>query len=228
MKTFQKAGGISALGAAATYLFAMGMAATVLNPMMVSTLSIQDYMSFLMSNRILVFIWHFSMYLVNGLCLIVLAFALYERLKSASLRLAAIGAILGFIWAVFVFLSGLITIYSNESLVVLSANQPALIEPIKRTLDMITSGIDSSDKFLGCLWVGLSSLAAFRNKIFPKAINLFGMVIGSAGLIGTLVPVLGFVSYAFGVGAIIWWLAIGILMLRNQEAGIIDKTPVRV
>jgi len=77
MKTFQKVGGISAIGAAATYLFAMGMAATVLNPMMVSTLSIQDYMSFLMSNRILVFIWHFAMYLVNGLCLIVLAFALY-------------------------------------------------------------------------------------------------------------------------------------------------------
>jgi hypothetical protein len=216
MKNLQKAGGISAIIAAATYLFALGLVASVLKPMADSTLGFQDYMAFLMANRLLVFLWHFSMYLINGLCLTVLVLALYERLNGSSPRLAKIGSALGFIWTAFVFLSGLITIYGIESLIALYGRNPGQAESLRNALDTICLAIDSSDKYLGCLWVGLLSLAAFRNKAFPGAVNIFGLVISAAGLIGTMIPALAFVSYAFGVGAIIWWLAAGIHMLRKQ------------
>jgi hypothetical protein len=216
MKNLQKAGGISALIAAATYLFAMGLVVSILKPMADLNLGFQEYMTFFTANKSLLFIWHFSMYIINGFCLIVLVLAIYERLKNSSPRLAKIASSSGFIWAAFVFLSGLILNYGTEALISLYGKNQAQAEMLKNVLDTITMGIDSSDKLLGCLWVGLVSIAAIKKKVFPKTINIFGLVISLAGLIGTIIPALLSISYIFGVGAIVWWLAVGIYMLRKQ------------
>lgn len=217
MKNLQKAGGVSAIIAAATYLFAMGLVASMLKPMADSALGFQDYMAFLVANKPLISVWHFSMYLINGICLTVLVLALYERLKDSSPSLAKIGSALGLIWTAFVFLSGMIVNYGTESLIALYGKNQGQAESLKNALDTITLGIDSSDKYLGCLWVGLVSLAALRNKVFPKAFNIFGLAISAAGLIGTMKPALVSVSYVFGIGAIAWWLAVGIYVLREQD-----------
>jgi len=215
MKNLQKAGGVSAIIAAATYLFTMGLVVSMLKPMADSTLGFQEYMAFLIANKLLVFIWHFSMYLINGFCLAVLVLALHERLKNSSPSLAKIASAFGFIWTAFVFLSGMIMNYGIESLITLYGKNQGRAESLKNALDTITMGIDSSDKYLGCLWVGLVSLAAFKNKVFPKTFNVFGLAISAAGLIGTMIPALVSVSYIFGVGAIVWWLAVGIYMLTS-------------
>ena len=84
MKTttnLQKAGGISAVVAAATYLFAMVLVFTILSPMADARLSFEQYIEFNTANKTLIFIWHFAMYLINGVCLVILSLALYERLK---------------------------------------------------------------------------------------------------------------------------------------------------
>jgi len=109
----------------------------------------------------------------------------------------------------------LITNYGTESLIALYGKDQGLAESLRNALDTITIGIDSSDRFLGCLWVGLVSLAAFRNKAFPKAFNVFGLAISAAGLMGTMMPALVSVSYIFGIGAILWWLAVGIYMQKS-------------
>jgi hypothetical protein len=218
MKSLQKLGGIAAIVAAATYLFAMGLAVSVLKPMTDPGLGFQDYMAFLMANKPLVLIWHFSMYLINGCCLVVLVLAIRERLKNSSPILARIASTFGLIWTTFVFLSGFIMNYGMEALITLYGKSPAQAEALRNALDAITIGIDSSDKFLGCLWVGLASLAAFKGKAFPKIFNIFGVVISAAGLIGTTMPSLVSLSYLFGIGAIVWWLAVGTHMLRKQVA----------
>src|SRR4030043_2430207 len=152
MKNLQKAGGVSAIIAAATFLFAMALVVSMLKPMADSTLGFQEYMAFLIANRLLVFIWHFSMYLINGLCLTVLVLALYERLKNSSPSLAKIGSAFGLVWTAFVFLSGMIVNYGNESLIALYGRNQGQAEALKNALETITIGIDSSDKYLGCLW----------------------------------------------------------------------------
>ncbi len=219
MRNLQKAGGVSAIIAAATYLFAMGLAFSMLKPMVDSSLGFQESMAFLMANKMLVFIWHFVMYLISGFCLTVVVLAIYERLKDSSPRLAKIASAFGFFWIAFVFLSGMIVNYGNEALITLYGRNQGQAESLKNALDTITLGIDSSDKFLGCLWVGLVSLAAFKNKTFPKTFNVFGLAISAAGLIGTMIPALVSISYVFGIGAIVWWLAVGIYMLRKQDMG---------
>jgi Domain of unknown function (DUF4386) len=216
MKNLQKAGAISALIAAATYVFAMGLAASLLTPMLDSNLGFQEFMKFLVANKLLVFLWHFSMYFINGVCLTVLALALYERLKDDSPKFAKIATAFGLFWISFVFLSGLITIHGTEVLINLYEKNQASAANLKLMIETVTTSIDYSDRLLGCLWVGLVSLAAYQSRVFPRAINIFGLVISLVGLIGTVIPALGFVSYIFGVGAIVWWLCIGIVMLREH------------
>ncbi len=216
MRNLQKAGGIAALVAAGTYLFALGLAAIVLGPMADPGLAYRDYMSFLGTHKSLVFVWHAVMYLVNGICLVVLVPALYERLKPAAPRLARIAASFGFLWTGFVFLSGVITNQGTEALLALHGRDPAAAEALKTALDTVTLGIDSSDRLLGSLWVGLSSLAAVKGEAFPRPLAIFGMLIGAAGLVGTAIPAAVAVAYAFGVGAIFWWAGVGIRMLRTR------------
>ncbi|MBI5543044.1 MAG: DUF4386 family protein [Deltaproteobacteria bacterium] len=218
MTNMRKAGGIAAVVAAATYVFAMGLFATTMKPMADESIVFEQYMAFLSAHETLVFAWHSSMYFVNGICLVVLVLALHERLRDGSPRLAKIASAFGFIWVALVFLSGLILNGGTSALLKLYDRAPAQAEALKHALDAITSGIDSSDRLLGSLWVGLVSVAALRTKDFAQAINLFGLAIGAAGLVGTAVPGLAAVSYIFGLGAIVWWLALGYCMLRGQGA----------
>lgn len=219
MKTtpdLQKAGGISALVAAVTYLFAMALVFTVLSPMADTRLSFGQYIEFNTANKTLIFIWHFAMYLINGVCLVILSLALYERLKPEAPTIMKIATVFGLIWASFVFLSGFIVLYGTESVINLNSKNPVQAETLKKTIETITLGIDYSDRFLGCLWVGLVSIAAFKTRTFPKVLNIFGIVISILGLIGTVIPQLSAISYAFGMGAIIWWFWLGVFMIQKK------------
>ena len=218
MKNLQKAGGISALVSAASYVFAIGLYLTLMTPLADPKLGIQDYMAFFIPNKGLAFIWTFSMYIIHGASLVVLVPALYERLKNGSPRLSLIAACFGFIWTSFVLLSGFINIWGNEALIALYGKNRDQAETFKNALTLITLGIDSSDRFLGSLWIGLASLAAFKEKVFPKAVNMFGLTLSAAALsAGLILPVNdASASLLFGMGAIVWWLAVGIAMLRKS------------
>ena len=218
MNTLQKAGGFSAIIAAATYLFAIALAATVLAPMTDLTLGFEQYMTFLTANQTLIFIWHFSMYIISGISLVVLALALYERMKDGAPGLVKVATAFGFLWIALVFASGLITNLGMDTLVNLYGKDPAQAESLKLALETITLGIDSSDKLLGCLWVGLISLAAIRTGTLPKAVAILGLVISGIGLIGATIPAMIAISFVFGVGVIFWWLFTGIALLRRKSA----------
>jgi hypothetical protein len=215
LTTLQKAGGMCAIVAAATYLFAMGLAFTVLGPMTDPGLPFGEYMGFLTANRALVHVWHLVMYLVNGACLTVVVLAIRERLMDSSPNLSRVASAFGFTWVAFVFLSGVIVNFGTGALITLFGKAPGQAESLRNALDTITLGIDSSDKLLGCLWVGLVGLAALRNREFPRTFSIFGMLISAIGLVGTLIPGLESVSYLFGIGAIAWWLAVGIAMVSR-------------
>jgi hypothetical protein len=216
VKNLQKMGGVAALIDAATYLVAMGLLFTLLAPMANTDLDFGQFMAFFIDNQTIVFIWHLLMYMVNGVFLVILALALYDRLKAGSPAMAQTATVFGLIWAVLVFTSGLITNHGLNVVVDLYGKDPAQAATVKLLLDAITLGIDSSDRFLGCLWVLLISWAAMRAEGLPKALNYLGMVLGVAGLISTAAPVLKDLGVAFGLGIIVWWIWLGIVMLRRS------------
>jgi hypothetical protein len=216
MKSLQKMGGVAALIDAATYLVAMGLLFTLLAPMANTDLDFGQFMAFFIDNQTIVFIWHLIMYMVNGVFLVILALALYDRLKAGSPAIAQVATVFGLIWAVLVFTSGFITNHGLNVVVDLYGKDPAQAATVKLLLDTVTLGIDSSDRFLGCLWVLLISWAAMRAEGLPKALNYLGMVLGVAGLISTAAPVLKDLGVAFGLGIIVWWIWLGIVMLRRS------------
>ena len=69
-------------------------------------------------------------------------------------------------------------------------------------------------ELLGGLWVLLVSVAALRTGALPKALNWLGVTIGAAGVL-SVVPVLGDLKYGFGLLQIVWFVWLGIVMLRT-------------
>ena len=216
MKTLQKVGGISALVCAGTYILALGLLTTILTPMTKGSLPFDQFIAFFLPHQTLIFLWHFSMYLVNGTFLTLLTLALYQRLNTRAPALALVAACFGLLWTAMVFASGFITLYGWEVIARLSAADAAQASMLRLLVDTISIGIDHSDRFLGCLWVLLTSWAAVRSGQLPKPLNILGFVIGIAGIVSSVAPALEVLGYAFGVGVMVWWIWLGIVLLRSR------------
>ena len=218
MKTLQKAGGISALICAATYIQALVLLTTVLAPMANEAMTFDQFIAFFLPNQTLIFIWHFAMYLVNGAFLAILILALTERLKSDTPTLARVAACFGLLWTGLVFASGFITLYGWETISRLAATDPAQASLLRLVVDTVTGGIDHSDRFLGCLWVLLTSWAALRSGHLAKPLNLLGVAIGMAGIVSSVAPAMNALGYAFGLGVIVWWIWLGLMLLQSSRS----------
>jgi hypothetical protein len=218
MKTLQKFGGISALVCAGTYILALGLLTTVLTPMADGSLPFDQFIAFFLPHQGLIFVWHFSMYLVNGTFLVLLTLALYQRLSADAPALALVAACFGLLWTGLVFASGFISVYGWEVIGSLAATDPAQSATLRLVVDTITIGLDHSDRFLGGLWVLLTSWAALRTRQLSRPLNFLGFAIGSAGIVSSLAPALNELGYAFGVGIIVWWTWLGVVLLRSQQS----------
>jgi hypothetical protein len=224
MKTLQKVGGIAALICAGTYILAMGLVATLLTPMLDSALPYDQFIAFYLPHQSLVFVWHFSMYLVNGTFLALLTLALYQQLKTSAPALALVAACFGLFWTGLVFASGFITLYGWDVIGKLSSTDPSQAATLRLVVYTISTGIDTSDRFLGCLWVLLTSWAALRTRQLARPLNYLGLVIGIAGIVSSIAPALNGLGFAFGLGVIVWWIWLGIVMLRSNPSTVAQKT----
>ena len=218
MKTLQKVGGISALVCAGTYILAIALLTTVLTPMADESLPFDQFMAFFMPNQTLIFIWHFSMYLVNGVFLALLTLALYQQLKTDAPALAVVSACFGLLWTGLVFADGFITLNGWEVVGRLAATDPVQAASLRLVVDTVTIGLDHSDRFLGCLWVLLASYAALHTGQLSKPLNFLGLAIGLAGIVSSVAPAFNELGYAFGVGVIIWWIWLGIVLLQTSRS----------
>lgn len=226
MKTLQKVGGISALVCAGTYILAMALLTTVLTPMADESLPFDQFIAFFLPNQTLIFVWHFSMYLVNGAFLALLTLTLYQHLKTDAPALALVSACFGLLWTGLVFADGFITLNAWEVVGQLASTDPVQAASLRLTVDTVTIGLDHSDRFLGCLWVLLTSWAALRTGQLSKPLNFLGLVLGIGGIVSSVAPALNELGYAFGVGIIGWWLWLGILLLQNSRS--VSRQPLNL
>jgi hypothetical protein len=221
MQELQKLGGAAAWIAAATYLIVMGLLFTVLSPFADDNLEIGQFVAFAADKQALVFTWNLIAYIINGVFLVILILALHERLKAGSPAIVQAATVFGLIWAVLVFAGGLIDINSLSTVIDLYGKNPAQAATFKLTVDAIVFGINSSDRLAGGLWILLISWAALRSGGLPRALNAFGLVLAVTSLVSTALPFLREVgSIAFGLGIIVWWLWLGLVLLsrRTSEA----------
>ncbi|MFC2023188.1 DUF4386 family protein [Chloroflexota bacterium] len=214
MKNLQKMGGVAALYEAAAYV--VGMVGFLLVADVSGVADPVQKVALMVDNQAFLTIMHLIVYVVWGVFLVVLALALYERLKAGSPAMAQTATAFGLIWAGLVIASGTLYNVGMGTVVDLYAKDAAQAATVWLAIDSVYQGL-SGVEIVGGTWMLLISWAALRGGGFPKALAYLGMVVGVAGLL-TAVPVLEMLAFVFGLGQIVWFVWLGFVMLRNRPS----------
>ncbi len=215
MKTLQKSGGLAALYLAVAYLVGMVLFIAVL-----ASPSITDpaqRAALLVRMPMVIFSTNLLMYVFFGVVLIVLALALHDRLQAGAPALMQVATALGIIWAGSLIASGMVANAGIAPTVALYAHDPAQAALAWQGIETVASGLGNGNgEILGGLWTLLVSLAALRMGGLPKGLNVVGLLVGAVGVISLLPPLTGALTGVFGLGQIVWFVWLGILLLRSH------------
>jgi hypothetical protein len=215
-KIWRRWGGIAALVEAATYLIGFALLATALAPL-ASDLDADGFLALLDERYGLMILWHLIIYVVNGAFLAVLVLAIHAHLAVRAPVTARLATAFGLIWSGLVIASGMLIVNDLSVVADLAQHDPVEAATVWTTLQAIESGLGGAVELPGGLWVLLVSLAAIRTGTFLRALNVFGAVVGVAGIL-TLLPPLEALGAVFGLGMIIWFATVGIVLLREPTS----------
>ena len=213
----QKAGGIAALVEALTYIVGFVVMATLLNPGNVEGWSSAQKLGFVLERKTIFQIWTTFIYVIFGVVLVVFTVALHDRLKTASEVLMNFATPFGFIWAGLVIASGMVASVGLETVATLYSKDSPQAVTAWTAIAAIQDGLGGGVEIVGGLWVLLVSAASFHSSALPRPVAYLGFVVGAAGVL-TVVPSLGELGAAFGLGQILWFAWIGVHMLRHGGA----------
>jgi len=211
MNNLQKMGGVAAIIMPLTYIIGIVLFVTVLNPGV--PLNSVEQVAFLAETEIITFVTMLLIYVVSGFTLIVLVQALYERFKAISPAMMQTTAVIGFIWSAIVIAAGMIYLIGMDTVIKLSENEPAQAASVWLTIGIVFEGLGGGTEIVGGVWSLLISWSALRFGKLPKVLNYLGIIVGVAGIL-TIVPGFGDVVAVFGIGQIIWFAWLGVIMLR--------------
>ncbi len=155
-----------------------------------------------MNNQSLWYILNLVVYVIAGFFLVILALALYERLKTSASAIMQIATAIGLIWAGVVIASGMIANIGIENVVNLYNTDPAQAAPVWVAIDSVRDGLGGGNEIVGGVWILLVSWAALQAGALCKALNYLGVVIGMAGILSA-VPVLGELASVFELTQIV-------------------------
>jgi len=216
MKTLHKFGGFAALYMAISHLIGIVIFIVILD-----VLSITDPAQKLAMNiekQTVIFSTNLLMYVFFGFALIVLSLALYDRLKSGAPALMQVATAIGIIWAGSLIASGMVANAGLATVVSIYAKDPTQAALTFQAIEAIANGLGNANgEILGGPLTLLVSLAAMRTGGLPKGLNILGVLVGAVGII-TIIPALNALTGVFGLSQIIWFVWVGIVLLRSNPS----------
>lgn len=218
MTTESRAAGIAALLQAFCYIFGFAMLASVMNPGDTSAWSAQDKLEFVLERAVLFQLWNVVIYVVFGVALVVLAAALHRLLAGSGSLLLAVATPLGMIWAGLVIASGMLVSVALPAVARSFATDPDAATQLWLTIAVVQDGLGGGVEVVGGLWLLLLSVAAKQaNPGLPAWLNLTGLLVGVAGIL-TIIPALAELGAVFGLGQILWFVGVGVVLLRRASS----------
>ena len=213
--SMQRSGGFAALYLAAAHLIGIVIFLVILDYPSITDPAAK--LALLVEKQAIIFSTNLLLYVFFGVFLIVLALALYERLKAGAPALIQVGAVIGIIWAGSLIASGMVSNAGIAPVVALNGHDPAQATLAWQTIEAVAGGLGNANgEILGGLFTLLISIAALRSDGLTKVVNVLGVWTGAVGLI-SLVPGLTDTAVGiFGVSQIAWFVALGIVLLRDQ------------
>ncbi|HSF79692.1 MAG TPA: DUF4386 family protein [Anaerolineales bacterium] len=214
MKTFQKISGLAAFYLAAAYLVGIVLFLVVLDYPSITDPA--QKVALLVEKQMVIFVTNLLMYVFFGVFLVVLSLALYDRLKSGAAALVQVATVIGVIWAGSLVASGMIANAGIAPVVALYAEDPSQAALTWLGIETVANGIGNGNgEILGGLWTILVCWAALRTGGLPKGLNFLGLLVGVVGII-SLFPGLTDLTGLFGIGQLIWYVWLGIILLRSN------------
>jgi len=216
MKSLQKFGGFAALYLAVAYLIGMALFLVVLDSPSITDPA--QKVVLLVEQQMVIFSTNLLMYVFFGVFLIVLSLALYDRLKSGAPALMQVATAIGIIWAGSLIASGMVANAAIAPVVALYAKDPAQAALTWQGIESVANGLGNANgEILGGLWTLLVSLAALRAGGLPRGLNILGLWVGAVGII-TILPGLIDLVGVFALSQVIWFVWLGIILLRNNPS----------
>ena len=213
MTSLQKWGGAAALYEALAYIIGIVGFVAVVN--ISENADPLQKVAAIVENQGLLSMLYLIVYVAWGAMLVVLSLALHERLQGHKSAVARTATAFGLIWATLVIASGMIYNVGMETAVSLYAQNPEQAATVWLAIESVFNGLGGGVEVVGGIWVVLLSVAALRNGGLPRAFNIFGLLVGAAGLV-TVMPALSEIGgMVFGLTQIVWFAWLGIAMLRS-------------
>lgn len=224
--TMQRIGGIAALACAATYIFGFALLVTVFADSGFGTNEIDaaGLVRFTVENQALMITWNTVIYVLNSLALAVLVVSLSRRLKAKSPDWGTMTLAFGLIWTTLVLGAGMIGNVTTERMAALAPNDFEMAVQTWVALHAVELGLGGGNEIAGGVWILCVSLGGLLHRAFGKIVIGLGLLTGIGGLL-TILPPLGDVAGAvFGLGAIAWFIAVGLALLFKRDGVAMQAT----
>lgn len=215
MKTLQKFGGFAALYMAVAYLIGIILFIVVLDYPGITNSA--EKVALVVEKQMVIFSTNLLMYVFFGFFLIVLSLALYDRLKSGAPAMMQVATAIGIIWAGSLIASGMVANAGIAPVAALYAKDPAQAALTWQGIETVANGLGNQNgEILGGLLTLLVSVAGLRAGGLPKSLNLLGLLVGAVGIISLIPMLTNDLTGLFGLGQIIWFVWLGILLLGSN------------
>ncbi len=215
MNTLQKFGGIAALIHAAAYIVGILLGVTLIFPILDANSG--QYAAFVAENQILVYIWNLISYWGSAITLVVMALALYHRLKAGSPALAQTATVFGLTWVALIIGSANLMLRDSGVIAGLYGKDPAQAAVLWPVLEAVENGIVSGNELVGSLWVLLISIAGLRTNGFTRTFNYFGLAVSVAGILTMIPDLVATMQMIFGLGMIFWSIWLGVVLMMGSH-----------
>jgi hypothetical protein len=214
--SLSRIGGAAALLAAGTFGYGIAMFATSLAGYTDPDATPAESVDFLVGHQGQLLAWYIGIFIVFGAALVPMALALRQRLIDATPILANSAAVFAGIWAALMYATGMISNIGIEAVADLAETDPDQAASVWSSIDIVTNGLGGGNELVGGIWIGLVSAAGFVTARLPRWLNLVGAVTAIAGFV-TVVPAFEAVEMVFGLGSIVWFIGVGVVLLTHQE-----------
>ncbi|MCB1028987.1 MAG: DUF4386 family protein [Microthrixaceae bacterium] len=208
-------GGAAALLAAGTFFYGIAMFATTMSDYTDPDIEAAQAVDFVAQNQGALLAWYLGIFIVFGAALVPLGLALRKRLAETPL-LADASMVFAAIWATLMFATGMISNIEIETVADLATSDPGRAVTVWSTLDAVTNGLGGGNELVGGIWILLLSIAGLSTARLPRWLNLVGILTAVAGLV-TVVPEFEAAEMVFGLGSIVWFVGVGITLLRDRR-----------
>ena len=214
--TMARVGGAAALLAAGTFGYGIAMFATTFADYVDPDAAPAESVDFLVDHQGTLLAWYIGIFIVFGAALVPMGLALRQRLVGAAPILANTAAVFAMIWAGLMYATGMISNIGIEAVADLADSDPDRAVTVWSTIDIVTNGLGGGNELVGGLWILLVSIAGLLTARLPRWLNVTGIVTAVAGLI-TVVPDFEAVEMVFGLGSIVWFIGVGVTLLRDRR-----------